>query len=464
MIQRMEYVMDKNDLRPHCQPSLGGASTRGFRHSPRVIALLLTGLVITLPGCSSLGSFAGIPSVPIDRIPRDFLGRSKEEMVDISKMRLRQAPFEVYQLDANDVLGIYIENVLGDPETPPPVHYPEDASQPPAIGFPIPVREDGTIALPLVDPIPVDGLTVNQATEAIRKAYTVDRQILKPGSDRIIVTLIRRRHYRVLVVREEGGLPASNGRTSGQEATKRGTGYAIDLPAYENDLLHALNETGGMPGLDAKNEVIIYRGGSGSGAASYDAMVAQMNNGFGPGGSMYPLPDDPNATRIPLRFYPEQVPQFTEEDIILGDGDIVYIPSRESEKFYTGGVLGGGEFLLPRDYDLDILKAVAIAGGPVGSSGSGLQAVGRGGMGYGGGGGMNSPIPPSKAIIVRKVPGMGEIPIRVDLNRALMDPSQRILIQPEDVIIVQYTICEELANAALSMIQFNFLYGLGNRF
>lgn len=420
-------------------------------------------IAIALPGCNSLGSFAGVPSVPVNRVPREFLGRSKSELVETSKLRLRQTPSEVYQLAANDVLGIYIENVLGNPEEPPPVHFPEEDTRAPAIGFPIPVREDGTIALPLVDPIPIDGLTINQATEAIRKAYTVDRQILKQGSDRIIVTLMRRRHYRVMVVREEAGSVMQSGLASANQpgAAKRGSGYAIDLPAYENDLLHALTETGGMPGLDAKNEVLIFRGVN-TGAMDHDLLLAQLNNGIGPCGSLIPLPEDPNAIRIPLRFYPENPPRFTEEDIILGEGDIVYVPSRDNEKFYTGGVLGGGEFLLPRDYDIDVLKAVAIAKGPVGASGSGLQAVGNGGVGgFGGGGANRSPIPPSKAIVIRKVPGIGEIPIRVDLNRALTDPSQRILIMPEDVIIVQYTCCEEIANAALSLIQFNFLYGIG---
>ncbi|HEX6987185.1 MAG TPA: polysaccharide biosynthesis/export family protein, partial [Planctomycetaceae bacterium] len=357
-----------------------GRLTGGVARSTRAAgwAAALVALAAGLPGCSSLGSFAGVPSVPVNRVPREFLGRSKEELVETNKLRLRQTPPEVYQLAANDVLGIYIENVLGDPEEPPPVHFPEEDTRAPSIGYPIPVREDGTIALPLVDPIPVEGLTVNQATEAIRKAYTVDRQILKAGSDRIIVTLMRRRHYRVLVIREESGLIAQTGPTAAGQApgaTKRGTGYAIDLPAYENDLLHALTETGGMPGLDAKNEVIIYRGGM-NGAIDHDLLIAQLNNGVGPCGSLIPLPDDPNAIRIPLRFYPEDPPRFTEEDIILGEGDVVYIPSREQEKFYTGGVLGGGEFLLPRDYDLNILQAIAIARGPVGAGGSGLGAIG----------------------------------------------------------------------------------------
>jgi ATP-dependent protease HslVU (ClpYQ) ATPase subunit len=52
--------------------------------------------------------------------------------------------------------------------------------------------------------------------------------------------------------------------------------------------------------------------------------------------------------------------------------------------------------------------------------------------------------------------------IRVDLNRALMDPRQRILIQPEDTIIVQYTLVEELFNTALGLFQVNYLInGLG---
>lgn len=430
----------------------------------------IAAVAVALPGCSSLGSFAGIPSVPIYRVPREFLGRSKEDLVETNKLRLRQTPPEVYQLGPNDVLGIYIENVLGAEDEAPPTHFPEEGEVAPSIGFPIPVREDGTLALPLVDPIPVEGLTLNQATEAIRKAYTIERQILRPGSDRIIVTLMKRRQYRVLVIREEEGgltISASSSRSGqgggglGLGSSKRGTGYTLDLPAYENDLLHALTETGGMPGLDAKNEVIIYRGGRNT-ALDHDLLVAQLNNGHGPCGSCIPLPDDPSAIRIPLRFYPEDPPRFTEEDIILGEGDVVYIPARDEEKFYTGGVLGGGEFLLPRDYDLDILQAIAIAKGPVGAGGSGISGIGgaQSGLGLGGGSG-RSVIPPSRAIVIRKVPCVGEIPIRVDLNRALTDPSHRILIMPEDVIIVQYTVCEELVNTALSLIQFNYLLGNG---
>jgi hypothetical protein len=59
---------------------------------------------------------------------------------------------------------------------------------------------------------------------------------------------------------------------------------------------------------------------------------------------------------------------------------------------------------------------------------------------------------------MRKVPGGGQIPIRIDLNLAITDSGQRILIQAEDVILLQYTFDEELINALLNLVQFNFLF------
>ncbi len=420
-------------------------------------------LLLAGNGCSSTSLFGYIPAIPVERIPNSMLGRPREDMQEISLSRLRQQPKDVYQLGANDILGIYIETILGSAEEAPPVHFPEDGEQAPSIGFPVPVREDGSVALPLVPPLDVEGLTLAQATELIRKAYTIDKKLLPEGKDRIIVTLLKRRTYRILVVREEEGA-SSSVRGREDEVIKRGAGFVLDLPAGENDLMHALNETGGLPGLDAKNEVLIVRG-QGVDGKEWDKVVAQYHARRQPCSCPPPIPDPPNVTRIPLRFYPENVPDFGEADIILNSGDIVMIESRDREKFYTGGVLSGGEFPLPRDYDLDIMGAIAIAGGPVGSSGavlsqSGLAGAGRGGSGSGGGG----PLPPTDAIVVRKLCDGSQVPIRIDLKRIYDDPRQRILIQPEDVVILRYKYVEETVNTALSLIQFNFLFsGLSGR-
>lgn len=417
--------------------------------------LVLLGAVLpAFSGCTSLAlTLSGPESVPARKVPHLVMTRPRSDMQEISLSRLRQSPPEHYQLGPNDILGIFIENVLGKTGEPPPVHFPEDGERDPSIGFPIPIREDGTIPLPLIPPMKVAGLTIEQVTSLVRKAYTQDQKLLPEGKDRIIVTLIKRRTYRVLVIREEAG--------SKDGVTKRGDGHLIDLPAYENDLLHALNMTGGLPGTDARNEILVVRDDKKLGAR-YDEVVGQIKMSKMPCQAPPIVPDAPNVTRIPLRYFPDQPPSFQEDDIILRTGDIVLINSRESEKFYTGGVLGGGEHLIPRDYDLDVLGAIALSGGPVGSSGNAISSS----QGSGGGGRSGStrsgPVPPSRAIVIRKLADGGQIPIRVDLNRALTDSSERILIQPEDIVIVRYTVAEEVLNTALSLIQFNFLYGLNN--
>jgi hypothetical protein len=419
--------------------------------TPRTTPALTFALACVLvSGCSSFG-LMGVPAIPAHRVPPTLLNQNvKQDLIDISMTRLRQDPPEYYQLGAGDVLGIYIQNVLGSDEEPPPVHFSESGDKPPAIGYPIPVREDGTIALPLVDEIYVEGKSLEEATMLIRREYTVNRSILLPGNDRIIVTLIRKRQHRVLVVREESG--------GVENVAKRGAGYTIDLDVYENDLLHALNATGGMPGVDARSDILIFRGLHQSGVHR-DELIAQVKAGKLPCHCPPGIPDDPSVVRIPIKYHPSNPPQFSQEDIILKTGDIVMIESRDSEKYYTGGALAGGEFLLPRDEDLDVLGAIAIAGGTVGPAGFGLSSLGSGAMGAGGGGPRAAAgKSPSRAIVLRRLCDGGQVAIRIDLNRALTDPRQRILIQPEDTIIVQYTLGEEIYNAALNLLQFNFLF------
>lgn len=428
-----------------CQASQGSHSRAGARWLMPLMGILL----LSSTGCSSLWGGHDLAAIPVNRVPLEYLepDQYKDDLEEISLQRLRQDPPSVYQLGPGDILGIYIENVIGSSEELPPVNYPDDSSLPPSIGFPVPVREDGTIAVPLVPPIEVHGMTLVQATAQIRESYTKTKEILKEGEDRIIVTLMRRRTIRVFVIREESGGIA--------DVTKRGTGQVLDLPIYENDVLHALSETGGMPGTDAKNEVLIYRG-------MYDEAL-QYERNMVRADQLYQdachcdqteKPDPPNMLRIPLRFDPNYPPQFQQNDIILRDNDIVMIRSRESEVFYTGGVLGGGELPLPRDRDIDIFAAIALAGGPLGSGNrTGLSAGQGGGFGGGGGGG-GGQCGPSELIIIRELPCDQQITMKVDLNQAMQDRTQRVTIQPNDMLILRYSLREEITNFSLGIVQF----------
>ena len=151
----------------------------------------------------------------------------------------------------------------------------------------------------------------------------------------------------------------------------------------------------------------------------------------------------PQTVVIPTRILPGQPVPFKPQDILLDDGDVVFLESRDREVFYTGGLLPASEQVLPRDYDLDAVTAVMkvqgslINGGySVGTAGGALVQPGLGNPS------------PSQLTVVRRTANGGQVAIRVDLNRAMVDPRQRIRIVAGDVLILQETPGEALPATA----------------
>jgi len=403
--------------------------------------------------------------VPARRLPPELLGEPKEGRRPLPLTLLRQKPPQPYRLGPEDVLGIWVESVLGERNQVPPVNFPESRNLPPAVGFPITIRSDGTVSLPFVDPVSLAGMSIEEAQAAVRDAY-LKSKILQPGRERVLVTLLRRRVEQVLVFREDAGAQAPTGTgvgstsrsfgvtfgAGGSSATlKRGAGFAVDLPAYENDVLHALAQTGGLPGLDAVNEVVIQRGYFQDGI-DREALVGKLEglpSGCNPQEAL--AAESGQTVRIPLRLRPGELPFIRPEDIVLHTGDIVFIEGREAEYFYTGGLLPSGQFTVPRDYDLDVLQAIALVGGPLVSGG--LNPINLSGTLVGSGIGFPSP---SQVSIIRKTPGGRQVVIRVDLNRALRDPRERLLIQPRDLIVLQETPSEAFARYFTQVFKFSF--------
>jgi RNA polymerase sigma factor (sigma-70 family) len=219
---------------------------------------------------------------------------------------LRQNPPESYLVDAGDLLGIFIEGILGERgQTPPLIQaqsVPGAKTTPPAVGYPIPVQESGTLLLPLLDPLPVRGRSMTEVQQLITKTY-VDKGLLIQGSSRVLVNLVRPRTYHVTVVRHDGGPNIT----------------ALDLEAYENDVLSALARSGGLPGSKSNNTVVIQRRRAGVGQ---------------------------EEIRIPLRMRPDQTLPFQLGDVVLRDGDVVLIESRDlapaPERDVTTGGLPAG--------------------------------------------------------------------------------------------------------------------------
>jgi len=398
------------------------------RTAMRFALLLAVMISMSMTGCTAL--FSPLDTIPAARLPDQFKAEAQASKVPLNPARLRQTRPEFYTLDSKDVLGVFIEGVLGNADEAPPVQLPDANSDlPPAIGFPVPVREDGTLSLPSVRPIPVRGLTIKQAEELIQRAYRGGPDpILKEGG-RIIVTLFRERTFRVFVVRQDNS-------TSQRQ-----------MPAYKNDVLNALLQTGGIPGVNAKPEIRILRGNRFDNARR-DRRASEFYRTADPSqfafGQIPNLEDDANTIKIPLRLKPGEVPDLRAEDVILRDGDVIYVDTRETDVYYTSGLLQGGEFPLPRDYDLDVLAAVSLAGN---GFATGQQT------GFLGGAAQN--VPPTELVVLRRIPGDRQLAIRIDLNDAINDPRQRLLVKQGDTLILRFKPQEEILNL-VSNVFFTF--------
>lgn len=330
---------------------------------------------------------------------------------------------------------MWIEGVHGDRavvppfHTEPPIQGRELRPRAPAVGFPYPVAEDGTIDLPLVGAVRVANLNLARAREAIRKAY-LDRELLPAGRERLFVTLLQPRVAEVVVMRQEfTGFPPT--------AERRGSGHTIELPAYENDVLHALAQTGGLPALDAYDQVIIYRGFGKRGRAP--AVLPPLP--VGPPGADIPAELSGRITCIPLRLPPDAPIPFQPEDVVLHTGDVIYLQARDRGVYFTGGLLPAGEFPLPRDHDLDVVEAISRARGPMVNGGFAINNLAGNIIEPG----IGAPSP-SLLTVLRRLPGGGRQQIRVDLNCALRgDPRELLRVQPGDVLILQEKPTEALA-------------------
>ena len=610
------------------------------------VAAVLLAVAYGLPGCAAFRSLEGVPAEGLSAAFRDPV-RGGRATIDLALLGRTPPPQHV--VDSGDILGVYVEGVLGGPDQAPPIFNPGLPIERPGVGYPIAVREDGTLALPTAGAIYVRGLTLPQVEAKLREEFTGRDAILRRGRERVLVSLQRPRTHDVLVIRQESGNRQGNigaAATVNFELDKRGTGRIVELPVPQNDVLHALAATGGLPGLDARNVIYVIRrpryqavpedlepapaagddadrpdapeespgadevrrGGGGAGRFARDGRPALIrgqsppavaagapafgvpgagvagSGAFGPGAGLPPryvlprgfalpgsappaaplavsppaaappvlsppvaatpavrtasafapappavpappplalppaAPAAPSAAPapfeeppraapapvvdgpprpagpsgfpapgrvpgvwwdgancppppglseatmagaqvlcIPVRLPPGSRVPFTEEDVTLHDGDVVFVEHRETDFFYTGGLLGGGQYQLPQNYDIDVLEALAI----VRQRGGALQNAP---LAVGGPSSLNQDVTVggSRLFILRRTPGHPELRIEVDLRQALRDPSSRVLVRPGDYLILRYTKAEAVGAFFERLLFDSILGGISN--
>lgn len=413
-----------------------------------VRGLLLVAVLGAAGGCHVYSH-----AIPATRLPPTLRAEARGEAEPINYLTLRRDVADDYVIGPDDWLAIWVYSDVQDLDRSVPREIPINLPRQgddfyATAGVPQPVRDDGTISIPeLSEPVEVLGRTVSEAEELIRDALRATDNY-QDDKFQLTLDLMRERRQKILVVRQDTSSEQS--RYSQQSSARdvrdaaltgvgfRGFTQEVELPEGANDVFHAMVETGGLPGLDAKNEIKILRGRFRDGEES-NRIRAALEDGFDPCGVYEENYDDPTVVRIPLRIVAGQRPTHTEEDITLHTGDIVVIENRDRDSYYTAGLLRGGEFPLPRDDDLDVMQAIARAGGNT----QGLD------LGFGGvGGGTGGLVPPSWAIVLREIDGR-QIQIKCDLRRALVDDRERIKIQGNDYIILAYKPHEVFLNVML---------------
>lgn len=155
--------------------------------------------------------------------------------------RLSKPVAQRYILSSQDVLGVYIEGILGERNSIPILN-PTQANGRLAVGIPVPVTDDGTIELPLLPSFNVEGKTLTEVREEVRNAY-VAAGVMQKGKDRTLITLAQPRIYSVTVVRRGSAAPVP--------------ASVVELSALNNDLLNALARSGHLASLDARDTITI---------------------------------------------------------------------------------------------------------------------------------------------------------------------------------------------------------------
>jgi protein involved in polysaccharide export with SLBB domain len=294
---------------------------------------------------------------------------------------LTARPPRDYILGPGDILDVTVAGLFQGAETKP---------------IRAEIMGNGEVILPLVGNVHIGGLNVIGAQQAITRTYA-DGFLDDP---RVNVSLAVKKTIDCVVLGEVNN-PG-----------------VVPLPKYQNDVGHALALAGGLSEL-ADDMIEIHR----RTPAVEDGDVEEIERwGFE---EFEQDPDDPKKIlRIPLRGLPPGT--LTDEDVLLNPGDVIVVPDRKADVFWVVGKLSptnlvrfslgdrerelGAGLVIPRDRDIDVVTAVAMAG-------------------------YIDPIDSPTTVTVHRVrPDGRPLLVKVDLIKARYNRRENIFVQPGDII------------------------------
>ncbi len=341
------------------------------------------------------------PGICASALPDDFRVPEKALSVDLNYATLTMKIPDEYVLGRDDVIRVEIfELVPGIRQLLPPNLPDRQGRGPLSYSVDVRVAHKGDVMLPLAGSVEVGGMTLEQARQQITSAYAkgfID-------DPRVAVSLVERSTVRVLVL---GEVAHPN---------------VYELPKYDNDIAHAITRAGGLT-VDAGKEIQVHRrvtNDSGQSPDETNRLPPFANPSIPQSVSEPQTLRIPRRTNSPLMLSPEQV--------TLNTGDVVVVPRRIDELFFVVGKLSennqvrfslgretrdmGNGYLLPRDRDIDVVTAVAMAG-------------------------YIDPIDSPDTVTVHRTMLTGDpVLIHVDLIAARYDRNENIMVEPGDIIYV----------------------------
>lgn len=347
-----------------------------WRSESTTVAFTLLVLTVGLTGCyAPLHS----PGIPASSLPESFRMPVRSLAAPLNYANLTVSPPEDYILGPGDLLEVTVPDLYQGAEFRPML---------------VRIMADGRIHLPLLDAIELAGLNLLEAQQAVEAAYANGFF----DNPRVNIALAEKATVDVVVL---------------GEVTNPGV---YPLPKYQNDVGHALAAAGGLTELADSIIEVHRRLPSSVPLDDYRPAVGEEIDGD--------LDDPKTMLRIPLRGLPPGA--LRPQNVILHPGDVVVVPSRSHEVFWVVGELDqtnlvrftlgnrerelGAGLVLPRDRDIDVVTAVAMAGyiDPINS--------------------------PTTVTVHRTLPNGDPMLIRVDLIAARYDRRQTVMVQAGDII------------------------------
>jgi polysaccharide export outer membrane protein len=353
----------------------------------RAAVLLGAWLVLAANGCA-------YRCYDATSLPTEFVAQPTEKVDTSLVARLADNAVSADCIGPGDLLDVTIDQGYGEE---------------PVRTSPVWVEEDGTARIPTIGAVRLAGLTLRDAGQMIAAAG-VERGSYVDPYPYVTVEMKRQRTNRVTVI----GAVASPG--------------VKQLPRSASYLLAALVSAGNLTDdASPKIDIIQFHGGSNplSPESSRVAGGPQVSlTSSGEAGSQ-----GPRTVRVDLVSTTEPAP----ENPYLDDGDVVVVRQRDPRSIHVIGLIDQpGQYKLPPNEDLDVLSALALAGGRKSQLAD-------------------------KVWILRQVPGQEEpVRIQVSVREAKRNPAANARLAPGDLVSVE----ETPATFVFSLMQNFFRFGL----